>query len=157
MATRKVPKDVRGRTYPILFGKRIARREYVWRPAKGRGRKVILEIGTPAKVGPGEWACRVRIKGLPLKVDQAAHGVDAIQALELALVCAGKRLSESPEFLAGQIEQFGERVRHPARLFLPLPMTSLQMGLENLRGFLERKPSGDQNYQEWRTRDARGS
>lgn len=124
---------------PILFGRRIARREYSWLPPSGGPRHVVLEIGTPVMCGSNEWACPFRIKGLPKLIDTAAHGTDAMQALELALVGAGRLLSRSPQFRAGQIEMWNEPVMNAAALLLPLPMNSIQGALENLRGYLERQ------------------
>ena len=98
-----------------------------------------LEIGTPVVVGREEWACPFRITGLPKDIDTAAHGSDAVQALELALVGAGALLSRSPQFRAGQIEMWNKPVKNAAELFLPLPMNSIQAALENLRGYLERQ------------------
>src|SRR5713101_1426520 len=128
-----------GSRAPIPFGQRIARRHYFWQPPVGRRRQVVLEIGTPVMVGREEWACPFRITGLPKDIDTAAHGGDAVQALELALVGAGAYLSRSPQFRAGQIEMWNKPVKNAAELFLPLPMNSLQGSLENLRGYLERQ------------------
>jgi hypothetical protein len=128
------------RQEPVPFGRRIARRQYVWRPPVGRRREVDLEIGTPAQFGrKREWACRFRITGLPTPIDESAHGFDALQALELALIWAGRLLSQSPQFRAGQIEIFDAPVKNAAELFLPLPMNALQLALENLRAYLERQ------------------
>lgn len=121
--------------------KPIATRDYRWRPPVGQARKVEVAIFTPKPVGPDEWASRLRIIGLPRKVDQNCHGMDAVQALELALIASGKLLSGSPQFRAGQIELWDEPIRRPAALFLPLPMQSLQGSLENLQAFTERKLS----------------
>src|SRR5713101_3504968 len=128
-----------GSRAPIPFGQRIARRHYFWQPPVGRRRQVVLEIGTPVMVGREEWACPFRITGLPKDIDTAAHGGDAVQALELALVGAGALLSRSPQFRAGQIEMWNKPVKNAAALFLPLPMNSIQGALENLRAYLERQ------------------
>jgi hypothetical protein len=77
--------------------------------------------------------------GLPKVIDTAAHGFDAVQALELALVGAGALLSRSPQFRAGQIAMWEEPVRNAAALLLPFPLNSIQGTLENLRGYLERQ------------------
>ena len=117
---------------------------------------MVLTIGTPSEVAAGEWACPLRITGLPTDIDTAAHGIDAVQSLELALVGAGTLLSQSPQFRAGQIERWNEPVKEAAALFLPLPMNSLQGALENLRAYLrrqqekERKTKRDWFDPEWR-------
>src|SRR5438105_1220371 len=94
---------------------------------------------TPVRVGDSEWACPFRITGLPKAIDTAAHGIDALQALELALIGAGSMLSHSPQFRAGQIEMHDRPVKNAAELFLPLPMHRVQAALENLRAYLERQ------------------
>ena len=76
--------------------------------------------------------------------------MDAVQALELALVAAGKFLSDSPQFRAGQIEQFGGPVTEPAALSLPLPMKWLQGALDNLSAYLERLRTRKQPHEDWR-------
>src|SRR2546430_1902486 len=123
----------------IPFGTCIARREYFWKPPIGPRRPLVLSIGTPVRVAAEEWACPFRITGLPKPIDTAAHGIDAVQALELALVGTGRLLSRSPQFRAGQVEMYGHIVKTAAGLFLPLPMNSIQGALENLRGYLERQ------------------
>jgi hypothetical protein len=124
---------------PIPFGQRIAWRRYIWNPPVGGKRYVELEIGTPVQVDDQEWACPFRIKGLPKEIDTAAHGIDAVQALELALRGAGVLLSRSPQFRAHQIEMFDAPLKGAAQLSLPLPMNSIQGTLENLQAYLERQ------------------
>ena len=124
---------------PAVFGNVIASRSYIWIPPVGRPRPVAFEIGPPARISEAEWVCAFRISGLPKAIEAAAHGSDAVQALELALVGAGAYLSRSPQFRAGQIEMHGHIVKNAAELFLPLPMNSIQGALENLRGYLERQ------------------
>jgi hypothetical protein len=105
----------------------------------GRPRQVDLEIGSPVQVGREEWACPFKVMGLPKVIDTAAHGYDAVQALELALVGAGAQLSRSPQFRAGQIAMWEEPLQNAAELLLPLPLNSIQGTLENLRGYFERQ------------------
>ncbi len=116
----------------------IAQRKYVWRPLKGAARTVHLQIGAPARTRR-EWACRLRVTGLPRDIDQRIHGIDSVQALELALRGAGKLLSETPEFRAGQIEQWKRPLKYDTELFLPLPMHSLQATLQTVQDYIERK------------------
>lgn len=124
---------------PIPFGPRMAQRRYVWTPPAGRPHQVDLEIGSPVHVGRDEWACAFKIVGLPKTIDTAAHGFDAVQALELALVGAGALLSRSPQFRAGQVAMWEEPVQNAAELLLPLPLNAIQGTLENLRAYLERQ------------------
>ena len=81
------------------------------------------------------------IDGLSAPFDRDVFGIDAVQALELALVAAGKLLASSPEFRAGQIEQWDKPAKDETALFLPLPMSSLQGVLGNVRVYVERKGS----------------
>ena len=117
---------------------------------------MTLDIGTPGPVSDSEWVCPFRITGLPKEINTVAHGSDAVQTLELALVGAGAYLSRSPQFRAGQIEMHGQIVKNAAELFLPLPMNSIKGALENLRGYLdrqqekERKSKRDWFDPEWR-------
>ena len=141
----------------IPFGTCIASREYFWQPPIGPRRQVLVTIGTLVKVAARKWACPFRIIGLPKPIDTAAHGIDAVQALELALVGAGTLLSRSPQFRAGQIEMHGDIVKNAAELFLPLPMNSIQGALENLRAYLERQQEKERKSKrdwfdpEWRS------
>jgi hypothetical protein len=152
MATRKnvSPRKRGSRPRPAVpFGRRIAHRRYTWRPPVGRSRAVDVEIGTPVRSWRS-WACRIRISGLPKTYDGPIYGIDAVQALELALIAAGKFISESPQFRAGQIEQFGGLVTEPAALSLPLPMKTLQVTLENLLAYLDRLRTRGPANEEWR-------
>jgi uncharacterized protein DUF6968 len=115
----------------------IAQRKYIWRPLAGRPRIVDVQIGAPRRTRR-EWASRLRIAGLPREIDERIHGIDAVQALELALSSAGKLLAGTPEFRAGQIEQWDKPVKYDTELFLPLPMSSLQTTLEGFRQYVER-------------------
>lgn len=138
----------RRRPPAVPFGRRIAHRRYTWRPPVGRPRAVVLEIGTPVRCAR-DWGCRVRITGLPEKVDRPIYGIDAVQALEVALMGAGKIISSSPQFRAGQIEKWGKPVKEPVALFLPLPMYMLQGMLENFRAYLERLRTRGRVDDEW--------
>ena len=115
----------------------IAQRKYVWRPPVGRPQTVHVQIAAPRRTRT-EWASRLRISGLPTEIDRRIHGIDAVQALELTLGAAGKLLARTPEFLAGQIEQWDKPLKYDTDLFLPLPMSSLQLTLQGFRHYLER-------------------
>ena len=131
---------------PVPFGQRIASRTYVWAPPVGRRRKVDLDVCTPVLVGKNEWSCAYRLRGLPKPIDGASNGIDALQALELALVGLAAGLSQSPQFRAGQIEAWGVPIKRAAALSLPLPMFGLQLALENLGAALERLPGRDREH-----------
>jgi hypothetical protein len=57
------------------------------------GREVVLTIGRP-KPAHGDWACRVRIEGIP-KGRVVVAGVDPLQALQLAILRARRLLDAS--------------------------------------------------------------
>jgi hypothetical protein len=78
---------------------------------------------------------------LPSRIDQRIYGIDSVQALELALGGAGRLLARTPEFRAGQVEQWDKPLKYDTDLFLPLPMQSLQGVLQNVRHYIERKGS----------------
>jgi hypothetical protein len=109
-----------------------------------------VKIGPPTR-SRGDWACRLSIAGLPREkdIDQPVYGIDSVQALEMSLVGAAKLLANSPEFRAGQIETLGEPALHPAALALPLPLSTPQGTLDNLRAYLECNREAGSNP-EWR-------
>src|SRR5437667_405719 len=72
-------------------------------------RKVALEIGTPVAVPGSDWGIRLRVRGLRKPTDQRIFGIDAIQALELALAFSGLTLSDSAELKAGEIELWNRK------------------------------------------------
>lgn len=80
------------------------------------GKTVTLTVGVPQKV-PGEkwptWRCAIRIEGLSTSLARPrfVFGVDALQALELGLICACAELESSD----AQLTWLGE----PGDLGLP--------------------------------------
>ncbi len=50
---------------------------------EGRRRPVVVSVYAPRQVGEEEWACGWRVTGMRKRKD--AYGIDAIQALTLAL------------------------------------------------------------------------
>jgi hypothetical protein len=65
----------------VPLGAVVARREL--RTASGD--PVVVLVGTPVHVGDGwDWVCPFRIEGLGEPADAQAHGIDALQALQLA-------------------------------------------------------------------------
>jgi hypothetical protein len=81
------------------LGELVAEREYeATDPRGGEARKVVLRVGTPrAAPDPGgHWLCPVQIVGIGDDNVLEAAGVDAVQALSLALVMAGVKLTCPP-------------------------------------------------------------
>jgi uncharacterized protein DUF6968 len=136
--------------YPVPFGRRVAYREYRWRPKKGRRRIVKVELGTPTPVPGSDWGCRLRITGLPTKFDQGIFGIDAVQALELALQVAGSTVASFVKSRAGRIELWGGPVRNAFDLHLPLPLHSIQSAIQMLRIYLQRTKAGRVGPPKWR-------
>ncbi|MFT3764081.1 MAG: hypothetical protein QM820_00930 [Minicystis sp.] len=63
------------------------------------GREVVLTIGKPrldqSSRSPGTWFCSVLIEGIPDERRRRVHGVDAVQALQLAMEYARRALDAS--------------------------------------------------------------
>jgi hypothetical protein len=57
------------------------------------GREVVLTISAP-QPALGDWACRVRIEGIP-RGREVVTGVDPLQALQLAILRARRMLDAS--------------------------------------------------------------
>jgi hypothetical protein len=136
--------------YPVPFGQRVAYREYRWRSKTGRRRIVKVEFGTPTPVAGSDWGCRLRITGLPTKFDQGIFGIDAVQALELALQEAGSTVASFVKSRAGRIELWDEPVQDALDLHLPLPLHSMQSAVQMLRMYLKRTKAGRAGPAEWR-------
>ncbi len=69
-----------------------------------RQKKVTIEIGKPRKFrGSPDYFCAFRIRGMGDDFLSLSGGVDAIQALELALVHVGTKLYFSEEAKAGKL------------------------------------------------------
>lgn len=58
------------------------------------GREVVLTIGKP-RPWRGDWACAVLVEGVPNERRRRVCGVDAIQALQIALEYARRTLDAS--------------------------------------------------------------
>lgn len=61
------------------------------------GREVVLTIGKPRKDPrlTKTWRCAVQIDGIPNQKHRRGYGVDAVQALQDAMVCARRELDAS--------------------------------------------------------------
>ena len=70
-----------------------------------RGRKastLTVKIGRPRRVRTGEWACPYWISGLGDRITHKVRGIDAVQALVLAL-----------EAVRLELKKFGGRISWP--------------------------------------------
>jgi hypothetical protein len=73
----------------------VARRTLDYRPDGGPSRKVRVDVGQPARASMGhDWYCPYRIVGLGKNGIRRAYGVDALQALILALASLSRELTE---------------------------------------------------------------
>lgn len=71
--------------YPMT--ETIARREYLYEGPGGTG-QIVVEIGTPVPfpdASHGDWYCPFRIDGMGQRREGSMAGVDALQALLLAI------------------------------------------------------------------------
>ena len=58
------------------------------------GREIVLTIGRP-RASRGDWACTVLIEGTAKPQRRRIHGIDAMQAIQLAMVYARQQLDAS--------------------------------------------------------------
>lgn len=73
----------------------IAKRDFQF-GTEAPGQSVKLEICQARRDAVGDWTALIRITGLPSgPIEQTAHGVDSVQATQLALVLAGTYLYTS--------------------------------------------------------------
>ncbi len=86
---------------PVTIGTVIAKRVLTL----SGGGKVMVELGKPRRFrgGPPDYYCPVRIRGLGDDYISCAAGVDAVQALQLALHCIGSLLYSSEEWKVGKL------------------------------------------------------
>jgi len=63
----------------VIVGQRILR------CSRGAKKRLTVRLGTPRKTGSVEWGCPYQIVGLDGSRVEIAYGIDAIQALQLAL------------------------------------------------------------------------
>lgn len=83
------------------FGGVLATREFQWTRVDGIVQFAFIDIGIPF-LEPSldadtdaDWGCKVRSRGLGLNRTVIVYGVDAIQAVYLALVFAGNEVANS--------------------------------------------------------------
>lgn len=83
------------------FGSVLATREFQWTRVDGVVQFAFIDIGVPFSEPPldadadADWGCKIRSRGLGLDRTVVAYGVDAIQAIYLALVFAGNEVANS--------------------------------------------------------------
>ena len=78
---------------PSRFGSVIATRKL--HTAGPRQGEVTISLAKPTREPGGDWVCRFRIEGLGCQRLNFAHGVDAFQALQLALEAIRLMIDES--------------------------------------------------------------
>lgn len=79
----------------------------------GVSSKLVVEIGIPVQdvetVSGLDWRCPVRfVKGTPIQEERRACGVDAVQALQLALQLVHNEVERLSEDKSYQILLFGQ-------------------------------------------------
>jgi hypothetical protein len=79
-------------------------------------RTMTVLIGRPTQEPTGEWRCPYQIIGDGSEHPFGALGLDAVQAIELALKIIGARLAATTEAREGRLRWAGER-----DLGFPLP------------------------------------
>jgi hypothetical protein len=74
--------------------RRIAARRVFHSPS---GKDVVLTLGVPQPVPGSDWGCAVQITGLTASWARPRYvfGIDGLQALQLAMKCAGLMLQSS--------------------------------------------------------------
>jgi len=125
------------------LGAIVARSEYT-RKREGRASAVVLEIGTPQRLGragehSGWWACPYRIVGLQRAVIGHAGGLDSCQSLQLAMQLAAERLLDSPELLRGEIYLGDEALGPHDACWLPLSIARLRLAVGVALRWLRKK------------------
>lgn len=96
-------------------------------------RQVVLAIGRP-RPALGDWACRVRILGIPNGREDVS-GIDPLQAMQFAILRARRMLDASGLPLLWQTDGV------PGDVGIPLPVPTGN-GFEfqrRLEGYIERK------------------
>ena len=74
------------------------------------GGKVLITIGTPQMFPEGtSFYCPYQIEGLRIQGVRYAGGIDAVQALQLAMNCIATDLYTSDAFKAGKLRHLGMR------------------------------------------------
>jgi hypothetical protein len=68
--------------------------------------KIQVHIGRPKQEETGEWGCPIEIAGVDRP--RCAFGLDAIQAIELALYLVGETLAGTIEAQEGRLRWAGE-------------------------------------------------
>jgi len=90
-----------------LFGTEVAGSDFVFHAKRGAKRRVRVRIGKPYEVSSLEWACPVEIRGFEPRYPDM-RGVDAVQALGLALATARCRIEDFID-KGGRVLDLGDR------------------------------------------------
>jgi hypothetical protein len=92
--------------------KRVAAKRTLALASSGEGppSKVLVTFATPIRVpGSTDYICHYRIEGLSCAGTRMAMGVDAVQALFLALANAASTLYSCEEHKAGRLTHLDEK------------------------------------------------
>ena len=79
-----------------------------------------MTIERPQQVGDHEFACAFEITGLATEVRRSVRGIDAVQALQLAMQAIGAHLYLSAEYGSARLA-WGDVGGNPKDLGFPVP------------------------------------
>jgi hypothetical protein len=78
--------------------------------ANGERRTVKVLIGTPRRIpDSGDFYCPYQLLGMSDETIRYTEGVDAAQAIYLAMEAVGTWLESTPEAKSGRLSWYGER------------------------------------------------
>jgi hypothetical protein len=115
----------------VFRAPRTIRRIAARRVFRSRGGKsVVLTLGVPQPVPGSDWGCALQITGLggSWRRPKYVFGIDGLQALHLAMKCAGSVL----ESATLELERLGQKEDLGMPRFLPDPPKPQQDRLEAL-------------------------
>lgn len=101
------------------LGEIIAHRELIADRKDGTSFPVVVRIGAPRRDSDpdGDWVCPCQLDGLGESRVWTIHGIDAVQALQLAFVCLKGQLVAMADEASLSFTWLGESGIAPARIF----------------------------------------
>jgi hypothetical protein len=104
------------------------------------GKKVTVELGKPRRFrgGAPDYYCPVRVRGLGEDYLSYSAGIDAFQAIELAMIRVGGLLYGCDEAMAGKLSWDAGQMS--GDLGFPVPEAAADLLPEEVRAIYVRKP-----------------